>query len=65
MPPLPSSPEPSDASPLAAATLPQAASAQRLINEHEMGELFKVLALARGVSFEPLGFVRGDRSHRL
>ncbi len=50
---------------MAAATLPQAASAQRLINEHEMGELFKVLALARGVSFEPLGFVRGDRSHRL
>ena len=50
---------------MAAATLPHAASAQRLINEHEMGELFKVLALARGVSFEPLGFVRGDRSHRL
>jgi SAM-dependent MidA family methyltransferase len=50
---------------MAAATLPQAANAQRLINEHEMGELFKVLALARGVSFEPLGFVRGDRSHRL
>jgi SAM-dependent MidA family methyltransferase len=40
-------------------------AAQRLINEHEMGELFKVLGLARGVSFEALGFSVGDRSHRL
>ena len=48
-----------------AATLPQAANAQRLINEHEMGELFKVLALSRGVDFDALGFVAGDRSHRL
>ena len=48
-----------------AATLAQAASAQRLIAEHEMGELFKVLALARDVDFDALGFARGDRSHRL
>ena len=40
-------------------------AAQRLINEHEMGELFKVLGLARGLSFEALGFSAGDRSHRL
>ncbi len=40
-------------------------AAQRLINEHEMGELFKVLGLARGPSFEALGFSVGDRSHRL
>ena len=47
------------------ATLAQAAGAQRLIAEHEMGELFKVLALARGVDFDALGFMSGDRSHRL
>jgi SAM-dependent MidA family methyltransferase len=39
----------------------------RLVHEHEMGELFKVLALGRGAypSAPPLGFVRGDRTHRL
>jgi SAM-dependent MidA family methyltransferase len=41
------------------------AAAQKLLSEHEMGELFKVLTLARGVSFEPLGFAAGDRSHTL
>ena len=47
--------------------LPQAqrATAAKLIMEHEMGELFKVLALGAGAPWEPLGFVRGDRSHRL
>lgn len=41
-------------------------AAHRLIAEHEMGELFKVLAFARGLpGFEPMGFVRGDRTHRL
>lgn len=40
------------------------AMAQKLITEHEMGELFKVLALGVGVSseWEPLGFQLGDRS---
>jgi SAM-dependent MidA family methyltransferase len=33
--------------------------------EHEMGELFKVLALGAGDAWEPVGFARGDRSHRL
>jgi SAM-dependent MidA family methyltransferase len=47
------------------AELPDAIAAQRLINEHEMGELFKVIALARGASFDAIGFSRGDRSHRL
>ena len=42
-----------------------AAAAQKLLNEHEMGELFKVLALARGIALDPLGFVAGDRSHTL
>ena len=38
--------------------------AQKLITEHEMGELFKVIALGTS-EWEPLGFVSGDRSHRL
>jgi len=42
------------------------AHAQKLITEHEMGELFKVLAVApAGCSFEPIGFAAGDRSHTL
>ena len=42
-----------------------AAAAQMLINEHEMGELFKVIGFARGVTFDAIGFSAGDRSHRL
>lgn len=41
---------------------------QKLVNEHEMGELFKVLALAPAASsagWSPLGFAAGDRTHRL
>ncbi len=43
------------------------ANAQKLLTEHEMGELFKVLGFARGLpaDFEALAFVRGDRSHTL
>ena len=41
------------------------ANAQKLLTEHEMGELFKVIAYAKGCAFEPLGFARGDRSHTL
>jgi SAM-dependent MidA family methyltransferase len=44
-------------------------AAHRLIAEHEMGELFKVLLFARGMTFDAgvdlVGFSRGDRSHRL
>jgi SAM-dependent MidA family methyltransferase len=40
-------------------------NAARLIHEHEMGELFKVLALGRGLALDPLGFVAGDRLHTL
>lgn len=43
----------------------QRAPALKLINEHEMGELFKVLVLGVGVSFDPLGCERGDRTHTL
>lgn len=47
------------------AGLKESVAAQRLINEHEMGELFKVIGLSRGVSLDALGFSAGDRSHRL
>jgi SAM-dependent MidA family methyltransferase len=50
---------------LAAASVGERANAQKLVNEHEMGELFKVIALARGCEFDPVGFRAGDRSHRL
>jgi SAM-dependent MidA family methyltransferase len=40
-------------------------NAHKLLAEHEMGELFKVIGFARGVSFEAMGFVGGDRSHKL
>jgi SAM-dependent MidA family methyltransferase len=39
--------------------------AHRLIAEHEMGELFKVIGFAPGEGFEALGFSAGDRSHTL
>ena len=45
---------------------PALAAAQKLIAEHEMGELFKVIGLVRGVAaFDAIGFAAGDRSHRL
>ncbi len=51
---------------LADADLRERAAAQKLITEHEMGELFKVLAVASaGFPLDPLGFVAGDRSHTL
>ena len=45
--------------------LAQRAIAAKLIMEHEMGELFKVLALCKGEPWEPVGFANGDRTHRL
>ena len=47
------------------ADLAQRAQAARLVNEHEMGELFKVIGLAPGPGFEAIGFALGDRSHTL
>lgn len=48
------------------ADLAQRTMAHRLIAEHEMGELFKVLGLSKGVEpWDALGFVHGDRSHTL
>ena len=43
----------------------ESSAVQRLISEAEMGELFKVLALGRGIAQPLLGFVRGDRTARL
>jgi SAM-dependent MidA family methyltransferase len=50
---------------MAAAELPARHAARRLIDEHEMGELFKVIGLAKGVAFDAVGFAAGDRTHRL
>jgi SAM-dependent MidA family methyltransferase len=36
-----------------------------LLSPNEMGELFKVIALGRGMPQPLLGFVRGDRTHAL
>lgn len=44
---------------------PLAAEAQKLLSPAEMGELFKVLALGKGVRGPLLGFARGDRTASL
>jgi SAM-dependent MidA family methyltransferase len=43
-----------------ASYLPQAAAAQKLLSPSEMGELFKAIALGRGITEVPLGFRQGD-----
>ena len=47
-----------------AAYLPLATQAQKLLSPAEMGELFKVIAMGRGVAGLQ-GFVRGDKRHTL
>ncbi len=42
-----------------------ASGAQKLISPAEMGELFKVLAMGRGIAEPLLGFASGDRCHAL
>jgi SAM-dependent MidA family methyltransferase len=44
---------------------PIAAQAQKLLSPAEMGELFKVLALGKGLTRPLAGFARGERSHSL
>jgi SAM-dependent MidA family methyltransferase len=44
--------------------LPQSNAVQKLLSPAEMGELFKVLVVGRGVELDP-AIVRADRSHRL
>lgn len=50
---------------MARADLRTRTMAQRLVHEHEMGELFKVIGFAAGPGFDAVGFAHGDRSHRL
>ena len=50
---------------LAGADVRTQIEAHKLITEHEMGELFKVIGLLQGAPFDAIGFAQGDRSHRL
>ncbi len=50
---------------LAEAPLEQRIAGQRLIAEHEMGELFKVIGFHRGEFWDAVGFREGDRTHTL
>lgn len=50
---------------LAQAPARERVMAMKLVDEHEMGELFKVLCASRGLNWLPLGFTAGDRSHTL
>ncbi len=45
--------------------LPLTNQAQRLLSPAEMGELFKVIALGKGLGEPLLGFAGGNRRHRL
>ena len=53
--------DPSDAAAYARAVAP----VQKLLSEAEMGELFKVLAVGRGITAPLRGFARGDRLGKL
>lgn len=50
---------------LQTATLPQRVMAAKLVAEHEMGELFKVILLGKGPFWDAIGFRQGDRTHTL
>ena len=50
---------------LESATLAEKSMAQKLIMEHEMGELFKVIGFAKGGFDDAIGFAQGDRTHTL
>ncbi|MDP1680803.1 MAG: class I SAM-dependent methyltransferase [Burkholderiales bacterium] len=45
--------------------LPLANQAQFLMSPAEMGELFKVIALGKGIDTSLIGFTHGDQRHRL
>jgi SAM-dependent MidA family methyltransferase len=49
----------------ARAYIPLAAAANKLMSPAEMGELFKVIALGRGIDAPLMGFAQGDRTHTL
>jgi SAM-dependent MidA family methyltransferase len=50
--------------PLVDAPMDEKSMAQKLITEHEMGELFKVVAFGT-TEWEPVGFAQGDRTYAL
>lgn len=50
---------------MAALPIQEQVAAQRLIADHEMGELFKVIAFQRGPFWDAIGFRSGDRTHTL
>jgi SAM-dependent MidA family methyltransferase len=50
---------------LETASLAERVMAHKLIAEHEMGELFKVIGFATGEGFDARGFSAGDRLHTL
>ncbi len=54
---------------LQGADMKTTANTQKLLTEHEMGELFKVIGFAKGCdpafSATAIGFARGDRTHTL
>ena len=50
---------------LAEAPLAERIAGQRLLAEHEMGELFKVIGLYKGEFWDARGFSDGDRTERL
>jgi len=47
------------------ADLPTRVMAQKLIMEHEMGELFKVIGFYQGAPWQAIGFEHGDKTHTL
>ena len=51
------------------ASLGERAMVQKLVNEHEMGELFKVIGFAAATpgdaQWQPMGFAQGDRTQSL
>ncbi len=47
------------------ADLPTRVMAQKLIMEHEMGELFKVIGFYKGEPWHAIGFELGDKTHTL
>lgn len=42
-----------------------ASAVNKLLMPHEMGELFKVIAVGKGIDSQLCGFANGDQSHRL
>jgi SAM-dependent MidA family methyltransferase len=45
--------------------LPMVAAVQKLLSPAEMGELFKVIALTKGIEMPLMGFLQGDKRHQL